>query len=121
MTNLDDFDRKLLAAMQTDMRQTHQQLGDAINLSASQISRRMQRLIDSGLIPAVHGVVRWRSVDLCQWTFEEFRVVVSRQTLSRELRAMALVRNLRSGQGGGRPGGFRRAFERRACRERSCG
>ena len=24
-------------------------------------------------IPAVHGVVRWRIVDLCQWIFEEFR------------------------------------------------
>jgi hypothetical protein len=34
--------------------------------------------------------VRWRIVDLCQWIFEEFRVVVSRQTLSRELRAMGL-------------------------------
>jgi len=27
--------------------------------------------------PAVHGGVRWRIVDLCQWAFEEFRVVVS--------------------------------------------
>ena len=44
--------------------------------------------IESGPIPAVHGVVRWRIVDLCQWIFEEFRVIVSRQTLSRELRAM---------------------------------
>ena len=33
----------------------------------------------------------------------------------------ALVHNLRSGQGGGPTGGFRRAFEKRACRERSCG
>ena len=38
-------------------------------------------------IPAVHGVVRWRIVDLCQWIFEEFAVVVAKQTLSRELRA----------------------------------
>ena len=45
-------------------------------------------IIESGPIPAVHGVVRWRIVDLCQWIFEEFRVVVARQTLSRELRAM---------------------------------
>jgi transposase len=37
-------------------------------------------IIESGAIPAVHGVVRWRIVDLCQWIFEEFRVVVSRQT-----------------------------------------
>jgi transposase len=45
-------------------------------------------IIESGPIPAVHGVVRWRIVDLRQWIFEEFRVVVSKQTLSRELRAM---------------------------------
>ena len=45
-------------------------------------------IIESGPIPAVHGVVRWRIVDLCQWIFEEFRVVVAKQTLSRQLRAM---------------------------------
>ena len=45
-------------------------------------------MIEGGPIPAIHGVVRWRIVDLCQWIFEEFRVVVAEQTLSRELRAM---------------------------------
>jgi transposase len=45
-------------------------------------------ILASGPIPAVHGVVRWRVVDLCQWIFEEFRVIVAKQTLSRELRAM---------------------------------
>jgi transposase len=45
-------------------------------------------IIESGPIPAVHGVVRWRIVDLCQWVWQEFRVVVAKQTLSRELRAM---------------------------------
>ena len=45
-------------------------------------------ILESGPIPAVHGVVRLRIVDLCQWIFEEFRVVVAKQTLSRELRAM---------------------------------
>ncbi len=45
-------------------------------------------VIESGPIPAVHGVVRWRLVDLCQWLWEEFRVTVAKQTLSRELRAM---------------------------------
>lgn len=48
----------------------------------------LAKVIESGPIPAVHGVVRWRIVDLCQWIFEEFRVVVAKQTLSRELRAM---------------------------------
>src|SRR3954453_15893833 len=44
-------------------------------------------IMESGPIPAVHGVVRWRVVDLCQWIFDEFRITVSTQTLSRELRA----------------------------------
>ena len=48
----------------------------------------LARTVEDGPIPAVHGVVRWRLVDLCQWVFEEYRVVVSSQTMSRELRAM---------------------------------
>jgi hypothetical protein len=36
----------------------------------------------------VHGVVRWRLIDLAQWIFEEFRITIAKQTLSRELRAM---------------------------------
>src|SRR5271166_141352 len=44
--------------------------------------------VESGPIPAVHGVVRWRIIDLCQWLWEEFQVSVSKQTLGRELRAM---------------------------------
>ncbi len=46
------------------------------------------RIIESGPIPAIHSVVRWRLVDLCQWIWEEFRISVAKQTLSRELRAM---------------------------------
>jgi transposase len=46
------------------------------------------RMIESGPIPAIHGVVRWRLIDLSQWIYEEFRITVAKQTLSRELRAM---------------------------------
>lgn len=46
------------------------------------------KMIENGPIPAAHGVVRWRLVDLCQWIWEEFRIVIAKQTLSRELRAM---------------------------------
>ena len=46
------------------------------------------RMIESGPIPAIHGVVRWRLIDLAQWIYEEFRITVAKQTLSRELRAM---------------------------------
>ena len=45
-------------------------------------------IVESGPIPAIHGVVRWRMIDLCQWLLEEHRVSVSKQTLSRELRAL---------------------------------
>jgi len=44
--------------------------------------------IESGPIPAVHGVVRWRIIDLCQWLWDEFQVSVSKQTLGRVLREM---------------------------------
>src|SRR5437879_12735228 len=48
------------------------------------------RIVESGPIPAVHGVVRWRLIDLAQWVFEEFRISISKQTLSRALPALEL-------------------------------
>jgi transposase len=48
----------------------------------------LQAIVDQGPIPAIHGVVRWRLVDLIAWLWEEFRLSISKQTLSRELRAM---------------------------------
>ena len=51
-------------------------------------AKPLARMIENGPIPAVHGVVRWRLVDLAQWILEEFRITVAEQTLSRELRAM---------------------------------
>ena len=44
--------------------------------------------VEDGPTSAVHGVVRWRVVDLVQWLWDAFQVSVSEQTLSRELRAM---------------------------------
>ena len=48
----------------------------------------LARMMERGPIPAVHGVVRWRLIDLAQWILEEFRIAIAEQTLSRELRAM---------------------------------
>ena len=45
-------------------------------------------MIEDGPIPAVHGVVRWRLVDLMQWLWEEYQITISKQTLSREVRAL---------------------------------
>jgi transposase len=48
----------------------------------------LQALVEQGPIPAIHGVVRWRLIDLIQWLWEEFRLSLAKQTLSRELRAL---------------------------------
>jgi transposase len=73
-------------------------------------------IIESGPIAAVHRVVRWRIVDLCQWIFEEFRVVVAKQTLSRELRAMGYrklsARPRHHAQAAGAIEDFKKAFPR---------
>jgi transposase len=50
--------------------------------------RALAAIVESGPIAAVHGVVRWRIIDLTQWVWEEFHITISPQTLSRELRTM---------------------------------
>jgi len=48
--------------------------------------RALIRTVEAGPIPASHGVVRWRLIDLAQWVWDEFAISISKQTLSRELR-----------------------------------
>jgi len=48
----------------------------------------LKALVEQGPVPAAHGVVRWRLVDLAQILFEDHGVSVSEQTLSRVLRSM---------------------------------
>ncbi|WP_310618574.1 Lrp/AsnC family transcriptional regulator [Flexibacterium corallicola] len=48
--DLDGFDLKLLAILQEDASLTNQELGGRIHLSASQVSRRRQRLEMKGVI-----------------------------------------------------------------------
>ena len=50
--------------------------------------RALATMIETGPIPAVHGVVRWRLVDLAQWIWEEFQITLSETTLGRVLRQM---------------------------------
>lgn len=61
--------------------------GKASTLDAEQ-RRALAEIVEAGPIPAVHGVVRWRLVDLVQWLWEEFGISLSRHTLGRELRGM---------------------------------
>ena len=50
--------------------------------------RALVAKIEAGPVPAVDGVVRWRLIDLAQWIFDEYRISVTKQILSRELRAL---------------------------------
>ncbi len=61
--------------------------GPAPRLNEDQ-RRALASLVESGPIPAIHGVVRWRRKDLAQWLFEEYRLSLSETTLSRELKAL---------------------------------
>ena len=49
---------------------------------------RLAEQVEAGPIPAAHGVVRWRLVDLAGWLWDEFGLSVTRLTLARELWTM---------------------------------
>ena len=52
----------------------------------------LAKIVESGPIPAIHGVVRWRRKDLVQWIFEEFRICLDETTVGRELRALGFAK-----------------------------
>ena len=49
-------------------------------------------IVESGPIPAIHGVVRWRLIDLAQWLYEEFTVSLDETTVGRELKKLGYVK-----------------------------
>src|SRR5215204_7300566 len=65
--------------------------GPASKLNEDQ-RRALSALVESGPIPAVHGVVRWRLKDLAQWIWEELGICLSETTLSRELKALGFAK-----------------------------
>lgn len=62
---------------------------------------RVAEQLEQGPIPAVHGVVRWRIVDLQQWIGEEFGISLSRPTVWR------LMHDLGYSHVSGRPRSYR--------------
>src|SRR3546814_19740668 len=50
--------------------------------------RALEEIIEAGPIPAAHGVVRWRIIDLAQWLWDEFKVLIRQQAPGHELRTM---------------------------------
>jgi transposase len=50
------------------------------------------RLVEEGPIPAIHGVVRWRLVDLVGWIYDEYRVSLDPSRLGRILKGLGYSR-----------------------------
>lgn len=46
---------------------------------------KLAALVAEGPIPAIHGVVRWRAIDLMKWIYDEFGVSISDSTVYRIL------------------------------------
>ena len=49
-------------------------------------------IVESGPIPAIHDVVRWRLTDLRQWIWREFAISLDETNVSRELKALGFVK-----------------------------
>ena len=50
------------------------------------------RLVEDGPIPAIHGVVRWRLVDLVGWIYDEWGVSLDPSRLGRILKDLGYAR-----------------------------
>ena len=54
--------------------------------------RALVEVVECGPIPAIHGVVRWRLIDLVQWLHDEFAASLDETTVGRELKKLGYVK-----------------------------
>lgn len=59
---LDDLDRRILRHMQSDPEQSIPDLADRLGMTASRLSRRLEKLRDGGVILGQRAVINWRSL-----------------------------------------------------------
>ena len=69
----------------------HKAPGKTPKLDATQ-QAALAEIVETGPIPAVHGVVRWRRKDLVQWVWEAFGVTMDESTMSRLLQKLGFRR-----------------------------
>lgn len=50
------------------------------------------QMVETGPIPVIHGVVRWRRSDLAQWLWDEYGVSLDVTTVGRELRRLGFAK-----------------------------
>lgn len=66
-------------------------LGNQPRLNDAQ-RQALAAIVESGPIPAIHGVVRWRLADLVGWLWTEFAVSLDETTVGRELKKLGYVK-----------------------------
>lgn len=59
---LDDLDRRILRRMQFDPDQSIPDLADALGVTASRLSRRLDRLREQGILRGIRAVIDWRAL-----------------------------------------------------------
>jgi len=74
MVDLDHFDLALLEMLQRFGRATHQQLGEHVPLSPSQIGRRLQRLESDGVIEGYRVMLRPEKLGLGVTAFTSLKL-----------------------------------------------
>ncbi len=53
----------------------------------------LAKVVETGPIPAIHGVVCWRRCDLAQWIWDEFGISLDETTVGRELKLLGSAKH----------------------------
>jgi transposase len=66
-------------------------LGNKPKLSDAQ-RQALAEIVEKGPTPEIHGVVRWRLVDLVKWLEDQFEVTIDETNVSRVLKKLGYVK-----------------------------
>jgi DNA-binding Lrp family transcriptional regulator len=80
---MDEFDLKLMDALQVDGRLTNHELAEAVGLSASQCSRRRAALEDDGVIESYRAILSGDAIGIGLFAFVEVSLAKHSKTISR--------------------------------------
>ncbi|KPH60304.1 Lrp/AsnC family transcriptional regulator [Novosphingobium sp. ST904] len=85
--NLDDLDRKIIAALRADGRMSVTELAQVVGLSKTPCQVRMRRLIDSGVIRGFRAVVDPATLGFDHVAFTEVKLSDTREQALKEFNA----------------------------------
>ena len=85
--DMDEFDRKILAALRKDGRITFTELAQRVGLSKTPCQQRVRRLLESGLIVGFRAIVDPVKLGLDHVAFAEVKLSDTRETALREFNA----------------------------------